>query len=57
VLILLFSLVVALLALIPLVGWVIELILNPIIQVFSARYVSRVYDHGVLPAPAPVPVQ
>ena len=57
VLILLFSLVVALLALIPLVGWVIRLILYPVVQVFSARYVSRVYDHGVPPVPAPAPVQ
>jgi hypothetical protein len=58
VLLILFGLVVALLALIPLVGWVIQLVLEPLIQIFSARYISRVYDHGVpqVPAPAPAPV-
>jgi hypothetical protein len=52
VLVVLFGLVIALLALIPLVGWVIQLVLEPLIQIFSARYISRVYDHGVPQAPA-----
>lgn len=55
VLVVLASLVISLLALIPLVGWVIEIVLMPLVQVFSARYISRVYDHGVSPEPAPEP--
>ena len=55
VLVVLASLVISLFALIPFVGWVIELVLMPLVQVFSARYISRVYDHGVPQAPAPVP--
>ena len=53
VLALLFSVVISLLALIPLVGWVIQLILNPFISIFSARFMSRVYDHSILQAPVP----
>jgi uncharacterized membrane protein (DUF485 family) len=58
VLVLLFSLVISVLALIPFVGWVIQLVLNPLISVFSARYFSRVYDHSIpqVPAPASAPV-
>ena len=55
VLVVLFGLVIALLALIPLVGWVIQLVLEPLIQIFSARYIARVYDHGVPQEPAPAP--
>ncbi len=57
VLVLLFSVVISLLALIPLVGWVIQLILNPLISIFSARFMSRVYDHSIpqVPVPAPAP--
>jgi hypothetical protein len=58
VLVILISLIIALLALIPYAGWVIQLVLTPIISVFTARYISRVYDHSVpqAPAPAPAPV-
>jgi uncharacterized membrane protein YidH (DUF202 family) len=56
VLVILASLVISLFALIPFAGWVIQLVLTPIISVFSARYISRVYDHSVPPAPAPAPV-
>ena len=52
VLVLLFTLVISLFGLIPLVGWVVVLILTPLVQVFMARYVSLVYDHSVPPAPA-----
>jgi hypothetical protein len=52
VLVVLVSLIISLFALIPLVGWVIELVLMPLVQVFSARYISRVYDHSV-PSAAP----
>ena len=55
VLVVLASLVLSLLALIPIAGWVIELVLMPLIQVFSARFISRVYDHSVPQAPAPAP--
>jgi len=54
VLVVLASLVISLFALIPFVGWVIEIVLMPLVQVFSARYISRVYDHGVPPEPATV---
>lgn len=58
VLVLLFGLIISLLALIPLVGWLIQIVLQPLVQVFGARYISRVYDHGMpqeqSPAPAPV---
>src|SRR5208283_2253816 len=52
---LLFSVIISLLALIPLVGWVIQLILNPLISIFSARFICRVYDHSIPQAPAPEP--
>jgi hypothetical protein len=55
VLILLFSSVITLFALIPYVGWVIRLILTPPVSIFSARYYSRVYDHSIPPEPAPAP--
>jgi len=55
VLVILFSLVISLFGLIPLVGWVIVLVLNPLVQVFMARYISRVYDHSVPEAEAPAP--
>jgi hypothetical protein len=56
VLVVLFSLIISLFALIPYAGWVIQLVLTPIISVFSARYISRVYDHSVPQAPVPAPV-
>lgn len=34
-------------AFIPFIGWVLVLPVNPFIQVFTARYLSRVYDHGI----------
>lgn len=51
VLVVLASLVFSLFALIPLVGWLVQIILQPLVQVFSARYISRVYDHSIPPAP------
>ena len=56
VLVILASLIISLFALIPFAGWVIQLVLTPIISVFTARYISRVYDHSVPQAPAPAPV-
>ncbi|MFA5331693.1 MAG: DUF4013 domain-containing protein [Methanoregula sp.] len=55
VLLLLFGLIIALLALIPLVGWLIQVILQPLLQVFGARYISRVYDHGFPQEQSPAP--
>jgi len=55
VLVILFSLVISLFGFIPLIGWVIVLILDPLVQVFMARYISRVYDHSLPREPAPVP--
>ena len=42
-----FFLILSLVALIPYAGWVIELVLTPLYSVFSARYLCRVYDHGM----------
>jgi hypothetical protein len=47
-----FFFILSVLALIPYVGWVIQLVLIPLYSVFSARYLSRVYDHGVPQATA-----
>jgi hypothetical protein len=55
VLVILASLILDLLGLIPFAGWVIVLIFMPFIQIFSARYISRVYDHGLPSEPAPEP--
>jgi hypothetical protein len=54
VILLVYNLVGILLSLIPVAGVVIGLVLYPVVQVFFARYVSLVYDHGVPAAPAPV---
>jgi hypothetical protein len=48
-LLVIFGLLTFLINLIPFVGWVICLIMYPAIQVFFARYFSRVYDHGIKP--------
>lgn len=37
---------------IPLLGWVIVLIINPIFTLIAARYAALVYDEGESPAPA-----
>jgi hypothetical protein len=34
------------LSLIPYIGWVLVLIVNPFFSIFIARYFTRVYDHG-----------
>jgi len=47
-----FFVILSIIALIPYVGWVIQLVLIPFYSVFSARYLSRVYDHGVPQASA-----
>ena len=51
VIVIVFFLLTSVLGLIPFIGWVIRLALSPLIFVFSARYVSRVYDHAAPPAP------
>ncbi len=52
----LFTVVVMVLSMIPFVGWVIALVLNPLFSVFCARYISLIYDHGFPQVPAPAPV-
>jgi len=47
-----FGIVQSVLAQIPVGGWVIQLVLSPVILVFTARYISRVYDHGIPQEPA-----
>jgi hypothetical protein len=42
-----FTLIGMVLAFIPFIGWVLVLPVNPFIQVFTARYLSHVYDHGI----------
>lgn len=46
-----YFLVVSIFAMIPFIGWVFNLALIPLFSVFSARYLSRVYDDGAPPAP------
>jgi hypothetical protein len=51
-----YFLVLALFAMIPFIGWVLNLALSPFFFVFSARYFSRVYDNATpleLPVSAP----
>jgi hypothetical protein len=50
-----FTIVVIALSIIPFVGWVIQLVLGPLLLVFSARYITRVYDHGAPQAQVPTP--
>lgn len=47
-----FFLVVSVFGIIPFVGWVFSLVLNPFFFVFSARYLSRVYDTVTSPSPS-----
>lgn len=42
-----FSLAVGMFAIIPFVGWLFPLALGPLLVVFSARFTSLLYDHGV----------
>jgi hypothetical protein len=46
-----FILVVMVLSVVPFVGWVLALAANPLLSVFDARFMSRVYDHGIAEAP------
>ncbi len=48
-----FFAVMSVFSLVPYAGWVVQLVLTPLYSVFSARYISRVYDHGVPQAAAP----
>jgi len=48
-----FSVIVGMLSAIPFLGWVIALVFTPFLTVFSARYVSRLYDECVPQVPAP----
>jgi len=50
-----FSIAVMVLAIIPFIGWILVLVVNPFMQVLEARYISRVYDHGAPPVPVAVP--
>jgi hypothetical protein len=50
-----FSIIAGVLSIIPFVGWVIDLAFNALLSVFLARYMSRVYDHGVNQSSAAVP--
>lgn len=54
---LIFDVISILFQLVPVAGWLFPPVLIPVCQVFLARYLCRVYDHGELPAPAPVLTQ
>lgn len=43
---LIYGVVVTVLGLIPLIGWVLELVATPLITVFAARYYTLVYEQG-----------
>jgi len=45
-----YFLVVSVFAMIPFIGWVLNLALMPLFSVFLARYFSRLYDHATPPA-------
>jgi len=49
-----FFIVMSALSLIPYVGDIIQLVFIPVYTIFSARYMTRVYEHGVPQAAAPV---
>jgi hypothetical protein len=49
---LIFTIIISFLDLIPYIGWVLVLILTPVMSVLSARFLSLVYDAGMPPAPA-----
>jgi hypothetical protein len=42
-----FFIVVMMLSFIPFIGWLISLAVTPLYTVFDARFMSRVYDHGI----------
>lgn len=48
-----FSIVSSVLGIIPYIGWVLVLIIAPVMTVLSARFLSLVYDAGSPPSPAP----
>jgi len=52
-----YGIITAILSLIPYVGWVLVLIINPAFMIFTARYFSLVYDQGEPPSlpSAPLP--
>jgi hypothetical protein len=49
---LIFTIITGVLGLVPFVGWVLVLVITPVMTVLSARFLSLVYDTGELPAPA-----
>jgi len=42
-----FGIVVMVLSIIPFIGWVLELIVTPLLTVFTARYYTLVYEQGI----------
>lgn len=54
-----YGIITAILSLIPYVGWVLVLIVNPLFMIFTARYFALVYDQGESPSlpSAPLPPQ
>ena len=44
---LIFGVVIIILSLIPFIGWVLELILTPLLTVFTARFYTLVYEQGM----------
>jgi hypothetical protein len=49
-----FSMIIGVLSMIPFLGWAIVLVFNPFLTVFSARYLSRLYDTASPEAPSPL---
>ena len=47
-----YAIITGIMSVIPFIGWVLVLIVNPVFMIFSARYFSLVYDQG---EPQPVP--
>jgi len=48
-----FLIVISIPAFIPFIGWIIPAILHPFLPVFTARYLTLVYESGEIVPPAP----
>jgi hypothetical protein len=49
----LFSIAVSIPAVIPYIGWIVPVILSPLLTVFVARYTTLIYEAGIAPADVP----
>jgi len=50
-----YMIITVILSLIPFIGWVLVIVINPVFMIFTARYFSLVYDQGEPQTPLPAP--